>query len=198
MHKRGLLTLAIGIPILLVLSACSQTPATVDWENFTIEEAHGFDIQFQVPPDWETNYILPMETALGQWKVILTPPRCSSGQTAEYYEEDYITLTAYIKGEAEFEEDEVLALVSDSIPINVEEQAESILMGQNSFEVNGLNLQRFNHKIYSSAGEMQMSIVYFQTEGAYYLIMANYPYDERDGETAQEFQVMLETIKVLD
>jgi len=197
MQRREFFRLTIAILVIMILSACSQNSATSDWKNFTIEEAPGFDIQFQVPPDWETNYTLPMETALGQWKVTLTPPRCSSGQTAEY-EEDCITLTAYIKGEAEFEEDEVLTLVSDSIPINVEEQAESILIGQNSFEVNGLNLQRFNHKIYSSAGEIQMSIIYFQTEGAYYIIMANYPYDERDGETAQEFQVMLESIKVLD
>jgi hypothetical protein len=138
-----------------------------------------------------------METAIGQWKVTLMPPRCSPGQIAEY-EKDCITLTAYIKGEAEFKEDEVLALVSENIPISVEEQAESILMGQNSFEVNGLRLQRFDHKIYSSTGEMQMSIIYFQTDSAYYLIKADYPYNERDGETAQEFQKILESIVVIE
>ncbi|MDY6845615.1 MAG: hypothetical protein SVP52_00565 [Chloroflexota bacterium] len=197
MQRTNFFKLTIVILVIMILSACRQNPATSDWVNFTIEEAPGFDIQFQVPPDWETNVTLPMEIAVGQWKVILTPPRCSSGQGVEY-EEDCITLTAYIKGEAEFEEDEVLTLVSDNIPISAEERAESILMGQNNFDVNGLNLQRFNHKIYSSAGEMQMSIIYFQTDSAYYLIMANFPYDERDAETAQEFQAMLESIKVLD
>ena len=197
MQRREFFRLTIAILVIMILSACSQSPATSDWKSFTIEEAPGFDIQFQVPPDWETNYTLPMETALGQWKVTLTPPRCSSGQTAEY-EEDCITLTAYIKGEAEFEENEVLALVSDNIPISAEEQAESILMGQNIFDVNGLKLQRFDHKIYSSAGEMQMSIIYFQTERAYYLIMADFPYDERDDETAKEFQIMLSSIQVLE
>ena len=197
MQRREFFRLTIAILVIMILSACSQNPATSDWKSFTIEEAPGFDIQFQVPPDWETNYTLPMETALGQWKVTLTPPRCSSGQTAEY-EEDCITLTAYIKGEAEFEENEVLALVSDNIPISAEEQAESILMGQNIFDVNGLKLQRFDHKIYSSAGEMQMSIVFFQTDSAYYLIMADFPYDERDDETAKEFQMILSSIQVLE
>lgn len=112
MHKKELLSLIFTMLIIMILTACGQTPSTANWDLFTIEEAVGFDIQFKVPPDWETNYILPMETALGQWKVTLTPPRCTSDQIAEY-EEDCITLTAYIIGEAEFEEDEVLALVSD-------------------------------------------------------------------------------------
>ncbi len=197
MHKRGLLSLIIAMLTMMILSACGQTPSAANWEVFTIEEAAGFDIRFQVPPDWETNYILPMETALGQWKVTLTPPRCSQGQIAEY-EEDCITLTAYIKGEAEFEEDAVLALLSQNIPLDQEGAAESILMGQTSFEVDGLTIKRFNHKLASTIGEVQLSYYYFQTENAYYTIMANFPYDERDGETAQEFQKILESIKVLD
>jgi hypothetical protein len=43
-----------------------------------------------------------------------------------------------------------------------------------------------------------MSIIYFQTDSAYYLIEADYPYNERDGETAQEFQKILESIVVIE
>lgn len=197
MHKKELLSLIFTMLIIMILTACGQTPSTANWDLFTIEEAVGFDIQFQVPPDWETNYILPMETALGQWKVTLTPPRCTSDQIAEY-EEDCISLTAYIKGEAEFEEDAVLALISQNIPLDQEGAAESILMGQTSFEVDGLTIKRFNHKLASTIGEVQLSYYYFQTENAYYTIMANFPYDERDGETAQEFQKILESVEVLD
>jgi hypothetical protein len=197
MHKKELLSLIFTMLIIMILTACSQSPSAANWEIFTIEEASGFDIQFQVPPDWETNYILPMETAIGLWKVTLTPPRCSPGQIAEY-EEDCITLTAYIIGEAEFEEDAVLALISQNIPLDQEGAAESILMGQTSFEVDGLTIKRFNHKLASTIGEVQLSYYYFQTENAYYTIMANFPYDERDGETAQEFQKILEGIEVLD
>lgn len=197
MHKKELLSLIFTMLIIMILTACGQTPSTANWDLFTIEEAVGFDIQFQVPPDWETNYILPMETALGQWKVTLTPPRCTSDQIAEY-EEDCISLTAYIKGEAEFEEDAVLALISQNIPLDQEGAAESILMGQTSFEVDGLTIKRFNHKLASTIGEVQLSYYYFQTENTYYTIMANFPYDERDGETAQEFQKILESVEVLD
>ncbi|MDF1519805.1 MAG: hypothetical protein RQ728_05070 [Brevefilum sp.] len=197
MHKRILLSLIFAMLTIMIITACSRTPATANWEVFTIKEAAGFDIQFQVPPDWETNYILPMETALGQWKVTLTPPRCSPDQVAEY-EEDCITLTAYIKGEAAFDEDAVLALLSQNIPLDQEGAAESILMGQTSFEVDGLTIKRFNHKIASANGEVQLSYYYFQTENAYYTIMADFPYNEREGEIAQEFQKILESIVVLD
>lgn len=198
MQKRQIITIVLGLFAILMLSACSQNVNTSRWEEFTIEEAPGFDIQLLVPPDWETNYTLPMETAPGQWKVSLTPPRCSSDQ-AEDYEEDCITLTAYVKGEAEFDEEEVLALISDNIPLNQQNNAESILMGQSTFEVNGVTIQRFTHKINSPAtGEVQLTYYYFQTENAYYTVMADFPYDEREGRVAEQFQAVLQSITTVE
>ena len=197
MHRRQLITLAIGLLAILILSACSQSINTSSWEKFTIEEAPGFDIQFLIPPEWESNYLLPMETAPGQWRVTLTPPRCSSDQTSEY-EADCITLTAYVKGEAEFNEDEVLALISENIPLSQETGAESILMGQSTFEVDGLTIQRYNHKIGASPGEVQLSYYYFQTDNAYYTIMADFPYGEREDRTAEQFQAVLQSIDVVE
>ena len=195
MHKRGLISLAIGLFAMLLLSACSQNINTSNWEDFTIEEAPGFDIQFSVPQDWESNYLLPMETATGQWRVTLTPPRCSSDQT-EDYEENCIILTAYVKGEAEFDEDEVLGLISENIQLS-QDGAESILMGQTSLDVNGLTIQRYTHKIASADGDVQLSYYYFQTENAYYTIMADFPYNEREGRTAEQFQAVLKSITLI-
>jgi hypothetical protein len=196
MHKRQHITLTLGLLVFLMLSACNQIIDTSGWEEFTIEEAPGFDIQFLIPSDWESNYLLPMETAPGQWRVLLTPPRCSSDQS-EDYGESCIILTAYVKGEAEFNEDEVLALISQNIPLS-QDGAESILMGQSSFEVDGLTIQRYTHKINSANGEVQLSYYYFQTDSAYYTIMADFPYDEREDRVAEQFQAVLQSITVLE
>jgi hypothetical protein len=195
MQTRQIIFIAGGLLAILILSACSQNINTSSWEKFTIEEAPGFDIQFLIPPDWDSNYLLPMETALGQWRVLLTPPRCSSEQS-EDYGESCIILTAYVKGEAEFDEDEVLALISENIPLS-QDGAESILMGQSSFEVDGLTIQRFNHKINSGSGEVQLSYYYFRTDSAYYTIMADFPYDEREDRVAEQFQAVLQSITVV-
>jgi hypothetical protein len=196
MHKRQHMTLTLGLLVFLMLSACSQDINTSGWEEFTIEEAPGFDIQFLIPSDWESNYLLPMETAPGQWRVLLTPPRCSSDQS-EDYGESCIILTAYVKGEAEFDENEVLALISENIPLS-QDGAESILMGQTSLDVNGLTIQRYTHKINSANGEVQLSYYYFQTDSAYYTIMADFPYDEREDRVAEQFQAVLQSITVVD
>ena len=196
MQKRGLITLTIGVLAILILSACSKSINTSGWEEFTIQEAPGFDIQFKIPPDWDSNYLLPMETAPGQWRVLLTPPRCSSVQT-EDYGESCIILTAYVKGEAEFDEDEVLALISENIRLS-QDGAESILMGQSTFEVDGLTIQRYTHKINSANGEVQLSYYYFQTGSAYYTAMADFPYDEREDRVAEQFQAVLQSITVLE
>ena len=196
MQKRGLISLSIGLLAILILSACSQGINTRGWEEFTIQEAPGFDIQFLIPPDWDSNYLLPMETAPGQWRVLLTPPRCSSEQT-EDYGESCIILTAYVKGEAEFDEDEVLALISENIRLS-QDGAESILMGQSSFDVDELTIQRFTHKINSANGEVQLSYYYFQTDSAYYTAMADFPYDEREDRVAEQFQALLQSITVLE
>lgn len=196
MHKRRLISLTIGLLAILILSACSQGINTSGWEEFTIEEAPGFDIQFLIPPDWDSNYLLPMETAPGQWRVLLTPPRCSSDQT-EDHGESCIILTAYVKGEAEFDEDEVLALISENIRLS-QDGAESILMGQSSFDVDGLSIQRYTHKINSANGEVQLSYYYFQTDSAYYTAMADFPYDEREDRVAEQFQAVLQSITVVE
>lgn len=196
MHKKGLISLTIGFLAILILSACSQGINTSGWEEFTIQEAPGFDIQFLIPPDWDTNYLLPMETAPGQWRVLLTPPRCSSEQT-EDYGESCIIMTAYVKGEAEFDEDEVLALISENIRLS-QDGTESILMGQSSFEVDGLSVQRFTHKIDSANGEVQLSYYYFQTDSAYYTVMADFPYEEREERVAEQFQAVLQSITVVE
>lgn len=197
MHRRQMITLVIGLLAILTLSACSQDIDTSNWEVFSIENAPGFDIRFLIPPDWDFNYILPGESLIGQWEITLTPPRCSSDQSVDY-EEDCISINAFIKGEAEFNEDEVLALISQNIILSEEEDAESILMGQSTFEVDGLTIQRFNHKINSAAGEVQLSYYYFQTDNAYYTIMAHFPYDEREEGPAEELQEVIRSITVVE
>lgn len=196
MIKIHQLRLTFGLLVFLMLTACSQATDTKNWEKFTIEELPGFDIQIPVPADWKVNYLPPMEVGFGQWKVTLTPPRCSTDQTEDYTEE-CITLTAYIKGQAEFDEDAVLTLISQNITLSEEQNTETILMGQNSFDVDDVTIQRFNHKIPTSTGEVQLSYFYFQTEGAYYTIMTNFPYEESDGKVAETFQKMLQGIEVV-
>ncbi len=197
MQRRKMIILVIGLLAVLILSACSQDIDTSNWEEFAIENAPGFDIRFLIPPDWEFNYILPGESLIGQWEITLTPPRCSSDQSVDY-EDDCITINAFVKGEAEFNEDEVLALISQNIILSEEANAESILMGQSTFEVDGLTIQRYNHKISSDAGDVQLSYYYFQTSNAYYTIMAHFPYDEREGGVAEDLQVVIRSIEVVD
>ena len=91
----------------------------------------------------------------------------------------------------------MLALISENIRLS-QDGAESILMGQSSFDVDGLSIQRYTHKINSANGEVQLSYYYFQTDSAYYTAMADFPYDEREDRVAEQFQAVLQSITVVE
>ena len=72
-------------------------------------------------------------------------------------------------------------------------------MGQNTFTVDGLQVQRFNHKVFVGEEELQLSFYFFETNQAYYTFLTEFRYDEReDGEAPQNFELLFESIEVLD
>ena len=192
-HKSMLLT---GLIALLILSACSSIGATRDWKVFAIEEEPAIDIQFRLPPDWYVDYA-PTPNTPGQWDIALVPPKCSSGQETDF-EDNCISLTAYIKGVSEFNKPEFLTFASQNITLNESESEETLMMGQNTFEVDGLSIQRFNHKVFIGEDEIQMSIFFFETDSAYYVFISEFPYDERDGQAAENFSLLIESIEVIE
>lgn len=194
MKNKFRLSLFIGSITLLLLSACSVN--TSDWEIFSIGEEPGFDIQFRMPPGWFIEYA-PNVDIPGQWDLVVVPPMCSADQTTEFGD-SCIRLTAYIKGTADFDQDEVLAYISQAIPLNQAGTEETLLMGQSTFEVAGLTFQRYNHMIPAPLSEVQMSIYYLETERAHYVFITDFPYAEREGDTAEQFDLLLQSIKVIE
>jgi hypothetical protein len=197
MQKRLKLTLIIGLIPLLIFSACSTTTSTRNWQTFTIEEAPGFDIQLRIPSDWAANYDPPTDDNPGQWNVVITPPECSL-ETGTTFADNCINLTAYVKGEAEFDKDELLTYISESISLNEQGTVRTILMDRESIEGDGLTIQRYNHKITNPEREIQMSIFYLETDGAYYVFIYSVPYEQRDGNVATAFRQVLETIEMIN
>jgi hypothetical protein len=133
----------------------------------------------------------------GQWDVLLAPPKCAEDQETNYGD-NCINLTVYIKDQANYNQQESIAFASQSFSLNESGSEQTVLMGQNTFKVDGLQVQRFNHKIFIGEDELQLSFYFFETEQAYYTFLTEFPYDERDGEAAQNFKRLLDTIEVID
>ena len=196
MQKHRKTMLLTGLIALIVLSACSPNRATRDWNVFSIEEEPAIDIQFRIPPEWYVDYAPTVNTP-GQWDIALVPPKCSSEQETEF-EDNCISLTAYIKNLADFNKPQFLSFASQNITLNPSESEETLMMGQNTFEVNGLSVQRFNHKVFVGEEEIQMSILFFETDSAYYAFISEFPYDEQDGQAAENFNRLVESIEIVD
>ncbi len=64
--------------------------------------------------------------------------------------------------------------------------------------MNGLDLQRHDHKLLLEDEEVQLSFIFFETENAYYYFIAEVPYDERQDDVAKKFDLMIETLETID
>jgi len=186
----------IGLAALLVLSACSASPATEDWKIFDIAQEPRIDIQFRLPPEWFVDYA-PVVDAPGKWNVILIPPKCAPDQETEF-EDHCVDLSIYLKDETDFDKQAFLAFASQNIILNQTGTEKTIMMGQNAFEVNGLTVQRYNHKLFIGELEVQMSFLFFETENAYYTLISEIPYEEREGNLAEEINLLVNSIALRD
>ena len=198
MRKQLTRTAFIGLIALLLLSGCDLlgSSATQDWKMFAIEEEPDIDIQFPLPPEWQVDYA-PSVQEIGQWEIALVPPRCAEDQETDFAD-NCVSLTVTIKGISDFDKNEFLTFASQNITLNQSGDEETIMMGQNTFEVADLTVQRFNHKVFIGEEEIQMSIFFFETDSAYYTFITELPYDEREGEVAEQFDLLLNNLEELD
>ena len=198
MGKQLTRTLMIGLAALLILTGCSLLGGedTQDWTVFAIEEEPEIDIQFRLPPEWRVDYAPSIEQ-IGQWEVVLMPPYCASDQEEEFGD-NCISLTINIKEISDFSKPDFLTFASQNITLNQTGSEETIMMGQNSFEVDGIRIERFNHKLFVGEQEIQMSIYFFETDSAYYSFISELPYAEREGEVAQRFDLLLNSIEEIN
>jgi hypothetical protein len=193
MHKRIRLTVLISLVTLLILSACSGDSATQDWKVFTIEQEPGFNIQFRLPPRWLIDFA-PTIDKPGQWDVTLIPPKCYPDQELEY-QQNCVTLIAHIKGPSTFNKEAFLDLTSGDISLSQDGSQTAKLIGRESFRVNRLKMEEFNHLIATSRGNVEMSTYFFETDSAYYTLITNLPYAAPESEFNQNFDLMLHSIK---
>ena len=193
MHKQHRLLILIPLLTLLILSACSADSPTEDWKTFAIEEETKIDIQFRLPPNWYVDYS-PADDTKGQWDVVLVPPYCAEDQETEY-EDTCVTLEIMLKDESSFDTTEFLTNVSNSMTLNQAGDEETMLMAITKSEVGDFTFQRYDHKFFIGDDEVQLSFTYFETENAYYYFVTEFPYDERDGDTADEFNLLIESIE---
>jgi hypothetical protein len=190
-------TIILGLLLLLLtLPACKANQTTRDWKTFEIQEEPAIDITFKLPPRWHVDYA-PTADVPGQWDVALVPPLCSVDQTTEY-SDNCISLTIQIKGESDFDKQEFVNFVSQSIALNETGEETTILMGQNNFKVGSLTMNRYNHKFFIGEEEEQLSFIFFETESAYYYFASELPYAEREGDVAQQLDLLIQSIEVIN
>jgi hypothetical protein len=195
MNKRQTALIIASLVIAVVLSACGAN-ATADWKVFAIEEEPAIDIQFRLPPEWYVDYH-PEADRPGEWNIALVPPLCAKEQETEY-QDNCVSLTVQIKEQADFDKDEFLALISTAISLNQTQTEETMLMSQTKTEVNGIEMQQFNHKVFIGEEEVLMQILFFETDSAYYYFIAEFPYEEREGATADRFHMMVESVEEIN
>ena len=198
MRKRPTQILLTGLTALLLLTGCGLLGRenTQAWTTFAIEEEPAIDIQFKLPPQWHVDYAPAIEK-VGQWEIALVPPRCAEDQE-EDYADNCVSLTVNIKEISDFDKNEFLTFASENIVLNPSGGEQTIMMGQNAFEVDGITIQRFNHKLFIGEGEVQMSIYFFETDSAFYSFITELPYAEREGEVAQAFDLLLNSIEEIN
>jgi hypothetical protein len=182
----------ISLLIALLLAGCANNP-TEDWKAFQIEEEPALDITFRLPPEWYVDYA-PVPDRPGEWNIALVPPMCAEDQETEY-EDNCVSLTAQIKSLTDFDKEDFLALVSSSMTLNQSQTEESVLISQTKFEVGGLDMERFNHKVFIGDSEVLLTVIFFETDSAFYYFVAEFPYEEREGPITDRFNLMVESIQ---
>lgn len=192
MHKRIKAALLISLAIVLALSACTNKK-TEDWKVFSIDQEPALDIQFRLPPGWLVDFA-PNRNKPGQWDVTMVPPKCTSDQEIEY-QKNCITLIAHIKGASTFSSEAFFDVISGDIALSQDGSQTALLLGKESFRVNRLNVDRFNHLIATAFGEVQMSTYFFETDSAYFTFITNFPYGETENETIENFELLLGSVE---
>jgi len=193
MPKRHFLIFSLGLITLLTLSACGQFAATRNWNTFAVEEEPRIDIQFKIPPEWYVDYA-PTIGAPGQWDVVLVPPKCAPDQ-AEEFSDNCINLTIVLKDVADFDPQAFINFASEDIILNQSGTEKTIFLGQETVEVNDLEAEQYNHLFFIGEDEVRMSFLFFETENAYYTFITELPYQEKEGEVAQQFDLLINSIE---
>jgi hypothetical protein len=193
MRKRTPLTLIISLAALLILSACSTGGETSDWKVFTIEQEPAFNIEFRLPPNWLVDFA-PIRDKPGQWEVTLVPPRCLPDQGFDY-QQNCVRLIAHVKGVSTFSEEAFFDLTSGDIPLSQDGTTSALLLSEESYRVNRIKVDRFNHLIKTGAGEVQMSTYFFETDSAYYTFITNFPYGVEENEAIDNFKLLLGSVR---
>lgn len=195
MHKQVKIALLITLLALLTLSACTRD-TTRDWKIFSIEEEPAINIQFRLPPRWLVDYA-PHHTQPGRWDIVLVPPRCVPEQEVDY-QENCVSLVAHIKGTSSFNKEAFFDLTSRDIPLGQERGQSAVLLSQDTFRVNRLEVNQFNHLISSPLGEVQMSTAFFETDSAYFTFITSFPYGDNDFEAVKNFDLLLRSLERAD
>ena len=193
MTQRVKLTLLISLAAVLILSACSGSSETADWKAFSIDQEPALNIEFRLPPRWLVDYA-PSRNKPGQWEIILIPPKCSPEQEVEY-QQNCVILVAYIKDETSFSKETFFEVNSADIPLSQDGTQSALLLDQESYSVNRLKVEQFNHLIATSLGDVQMSTYFFETDSAYFTFITNFPYSEAENEAVDTFELLLGSLK---
>jgi len=193
MRIRTPLTLIISLAALLILSACSTGGETAEWKVFTIEQEPAFNIEFRLPPNWLVDFA-PTRDKPGQWEVTLVPPRCLPDQGIDY-QQNCVTLIAHVKGVSTFSEEAFFELTSGDITLSQDGTSTALLLSEESYRVNRIKVNEFNHLIRTGAGEVQMSTYFLETNSAYYIFITNFPYGVEENETLDKFELLLGSVR---
>lgn len=192
MHLRKFIPLLISLAALLVLSACGASE-TEDWKAFTIEQEPALNIEFRLPPRWLVDFA-PTRDKPGQWEITLVPPKCTPDQEVEF-QQNCVSLIAHIKDTSSFSKEAFFDLTSGDIPISMDGNQFAVLLEQDSFRVNRIKMDEFNHLIATSQGEVEMSTYFFETDSAYFTFITNFPYGQTENEAIENFELMLGSVK---
>lgn len=195
MRKRFKFALIISLAAVLILSACTTSDRTQDWKTFTVEEDPDINIQFRLPPRWLVDYE-PHRTQSGRWDITLVPPRCVPEQEVDH-QQNCVSLVAHVKDTSTFNKEAFLELTSGDITLGQERGQSAVLLNQDTFRVNRLTINQFNHLISSPLGEVEMSTYFFETDSAYFTFITSFPYEEPDFEAVENFELLLSSLEVV-
>ena len=180
--------------VLLLLPACGKVDETKDWKSFQISEEPALNIKFSLPPNWLIDYG-PSRDKPGMWSTVLVPPKCSADQTEEF-KQNCVNFTAHVKGVSTFEREAFFDLTSGDILLSQDGTKTAKIMGKDSFKVHGLKVERFDHLIRTSLGDVKMSTYFLETNSAYFVFVTSLPSEEAENsEVAQYFDLMLKSIR---
>jgi hypothetical protein len=191
MQRRAKIILIISLSVLLILSACNNK--TSEWKRFSIDQEPALNIEFRLPPGWLLDYA-PTRDKPGQWDVTLVPPKCSTTQAIDF-QKNCVTLIAHIKGVSSFSKDAFFDITGSDIPLSQDGEKSALFLGHDTFRVNRIKVDRFNHLIKTAQGEVNMSTYFFETDSAYFTFITNFPYNQANNEAADNFDLLLKSLK---